>query len=80
MRQKAKRDYTVNETIRDFIEENGLRPERIADRAGIKRETFARMLKCKRVIYADELIPILNAAGIPLDTVTDAVQAARRSA
>jgi len=74
------RDYTINEVIREFINENDKSPMKIADKAGIRRDTFSRILKCKRPIYADELIPILNAAGIPLDTVTDAVQAARRSA
>lgn len=67
------RDYTVNRTIRDFLQENGIHPDAVADGAGIPRDVFRRMLRCKRVIYAEELIPIVNASGISLDAVVAAV-------
>ena len=49
----------------------------VADRAGIRRDVFSRILHCRRPIYADELIPIVNAAGISLEEV---IEAARTSA
>lgn len=73
MGYSVERDYTINRTIRKYIEENDKRPSAIADKAGIRRDTFSRILNCKRPIYAEELIPIVNAAGISLDTVVAAV-------
>ena len=69
-----KRDYAINHVIKDFIQENDKKSSGIAVKAGIRQDTFSRILNCKRPIYADELMPILNAAGIPLERVLDAMQ------
>ena len=73
MGYSVERDYTINRAIRQYIEENDKRPSAIADKAGIRRDTFSRILNCKRPIYAEELIPIVNASGISLDAVVAAV-------
>lgn len=63
------RDYSINQKVRDFILDNDKKPGAIADKAGIRRDTFSRIINCRRPIYADELVPILLAAGMPLEIV-----------
>ena len=61
------RDYSINKAICNFIVDNDKKAGAIADKAGIRRDTFSRIVNCRRVIFADELLPILNAAGMPLE-------------
>ncbi len=63
------RDYSINQKVHDFIRENDKKPGAIADKAGIRRDTFSRIINGRRPIYADELIPILTAAGMTLESV-----------
>lgn len=63
------RDYSINQKVHDFIRANDKKPSAIADKAGIRRDTFSRIINSRRPIYADELIPILVAAGMPLESV-----------
>ena len=69
--------YAINRAIFDFMKKNDKKIGAVADRAGIRRDVFSRILHCRRPIYADELIPIVNAAGISLEEV---IEAARTSA
>lgn len=69
------RDYRINELISAFLLENDKRPSAIADKAGIRRDTFSKIIHNKRPIFADELIPIINAAGMDLSEVVNAVSA-----
>lgn len=57
------RDYSINERLRQFITEHDKMPSRIADKAGIRRDTFSNILSCKRVIFAEEVPKIAEAAG-----------------
>lgn len=68
------RDYSINQAVYDFIQSNDKKPSSIADKAGIRRDVFSRILHSRRPIYADELIPILNAAGMPLEMVLDVIR------
>lgn len=68
------RDYSINKAIHDFIQENDKKAGAIADKAGIRRDTFSRIVNSQRVIFADELLPILNAAGMPLDRAMAALE------
>lgn len=61
--------YCVNRLIRDFVKENDKKVGAVADKAGIRRDVFSRIINCRRPIYAEELVPILNALGMPLDPV-----------
>ena len=73
---RVERDYSINRELKCFLEENDKRPSAVADRAGIRRDTFSRIINCKRPIFADELIPIVNASGIPLERLVAAAQKA----
>ncbi len=69
------RNYSINRAVRDFIRENDKKPGNIADKAKIRRDVFSRIINCRRPIYADELVPILNAAGMPLESALEALGA-----
>ena len=64
--------YGVNRRIRKFIEDNDKRSGAIAEKAGIRKDVFSRMMCCRRPIYAEELVPILNALGMPLEEAVEA--------
>ena len=72
MGRSIERSFSINRAIRRYIDENDKKASAIADRAGIRKDVFSRIINSKRPIYADELIPIVNAVGIPLQDVIDA--------
>lgn len=63
MANSVKRDYTINERLREFIAMNDKMPSRVADKAGIRRDTFSNILSGKRVVLAEEVNKIAEAAG-----------------
>lgn len=63
----AKRDYQINERLRQYIAQNDKKPPILADKAGIRRDTFSAILGSRRPIYAEELAPICNAVGCSVD-------------
>lgn len=64
MPRRTARDYTLNRRISEIISETDKKSTAIADKAGIERTTFSRILHCKRPLYADEIQPICTAIGI----------------
>ncbi len=71
---RVERDYSINRELKQFLEENDKRPSAVADRAGIRRDTFSKIINCRRPIFADELMPIVNASGIPLERLIAVAQ------
>ena len=67
MGNAVKRDYSINERLRDFLTRHDKMPSRIADKAGIRRDTFSNILSCKRVVFAEEISKIAEAAGCTVD-------------
>lgn len=67
MGNAVKRDYSINERLREFLREHDKMPSRIADKAGIRRDTFSNILSCKRVVFAEEVTKIAEAAGCTVD-------------
>ncbi len=55
--------FKVNRFIKNFILQNDKKPSAIADKAGIRRDTFSRIINEKRPVYADEVIPLCQALG-----------------
>ena len=64
---KLERDYLVNRNVQRFIKEKGLKKTDVAKRAGIKYATFCMKCNCQRAVYADEVCPIAEALGVPVD-------------
>lgn len=71
------RDYSINKNVAKIIREEDKKPSAVADRAGIRRDIFSRIIHSKRPIFADELIPITVALGVPLERVISGVQTGR---
>lgn len=67
------RDYRINENVSRIIRENDKKPSAIADKAGIRRDIFSKIIHSKRPIYADELVPITVALGVSLEEVIEGV-------
>lgn len=63
MGKAVTRDYSINKRLRDYLTEHDKKPSRIADKAGIRRDTFSNILACKRVVFAEEVPRIAEAAG-----------------
>lgn len=67
MGYKAKRDYQINQRLSQFILDNDKRPSILADKAGIRRDTFSAILASRRPLYAEEIVPICNAVGCSVE-------------
>lgn len=59
--------YEINRTVKKHIEDTAKKPSVIADRAGIRRDVFSRIINCKRPIYADEVPGICTALGVSVE-------------
>lgn len=68
-----KRDYRVNRNIKRILDENDKKPGAVADRAGIRRDTFSRIIHSRRPVYGDELVPIALALGVSLEEVIQGI-------
>lgn len=62
-------EYTVNKNIKRHIDEMDKRPSAVADRAGIRRDIFSRIINCKRPVYAHEIMPIVYALGVSVESL-----------
>lgn len=61
------KSFVVNRNIKRILEKEDKKPTAVADRAGIRRDIFSRIINCKRPVYADEVIPIAFAIGVPIE-------------
>ena len=59
--------FVVNRNIKKILDAEDKRPSAVADRAGIRRDIFSRIVHCKRPVYADEVIPIARAIGVSIE-------------
>ena len=59
--------YVVNRNIKRIIDDADKRPSAVADKAGIRRDIFSRIMHCKRPVYADEVIPIAAALQVSIE-------------
>lgn len=63
----VKRDYSINKRLRVFLDEHDKMPSHVADKAGIRRDTFSNILSCRRVVFAEEITKIAEAAGCTVE-------------
>ena len=64
-----KRNFLVNKNIERTIKEMDKKPTAVADRAGIRRDVFSRIMRCKRPVYADEVCQIAEALGVSIENL-----------
>lgn len=67
MGNAVKRDYSINDRLRDFLVKHDKMPSRVADKAGIRRDTFSNIISSKRVVFAEEVSKIAEAAGCTVE-------------
>ncbi len=61
------RNYEINRRIRKLMGCNDKKPEAVADRAGIRRSTFSRIINEKRPVFADEIPHMAAALGCSIE-------------
>lgn len=59
--------FTVNKNIERILRETGQRQSDAADRAGFSRAVFSNIVRCKRKVYANEVVPIALAIGVSIE-------------
>lgn len=64
-----KERFSTNRRIRAIILDNDKKMGAVADRAGIRRDTFSKIVNCKRPVYADEILPICKALGVSVSAL-----------
>ena len=63
--------FLVNKNIKRLIVEMDKKPTAVADRSGIRRDIFSRIINCKRPVYADEVVQIADAMGVAISVLFD---------
>ena len=63
------RSFLVNKNIERTIRELDKNPVAVADRAGIRRDVFSRIMRSKRSVYADEVFQIAEALGVSIESL-----------
>lgn len=59
--------FVVNKNVKKIINDEDKRPGAVADKAGIRRDVFSRILHFKRPVYADEVIPLARALQVNIE-------------
>lgn len=54
----------VNEKIKQYLQDHGIKQTFLAEKTGIAQEKLSRMLSKNRKLSADELVKISNALGV----------------
>lgn len=57
----------ITENIKDYIKTNGITQSYIADKLGMKQDTFCIILNGKRKLAIDEYCKICNVLNVPFE-------------
>lgn len=64
-------EFIVNKNIQRILRQVGEKQCAVADRTGLGRKVFSNICRCKRKVYADEVIPIAQAMGVTIEALFD---------
>ena len=64
-----KLDYGANRELKRLLEEKGMRADWLAARSGIPYKTLCHVLREKRSLYADELLPLARVLGVSAEAL-----------
>ena len=64
-----RRDYGANLEVKRLLEERGLRADWLAARSGIPYKKLCHVLRDKRPLYADELLPLARVLGVSAEAL-----------
>ena len=68
------RDYTINNVIAEYIKAHGIQQHALCIKTGIEDHRLSRIINSKAPLWADDLMLILKATGMPVQLLIDAVQ------
>ena len=63
------KEFLVNKNIKRIIESGDKRINEVAAKAGIGSKVFSNIIRCRRSVYADEVVRIADALGVPLEVL-----------
>lgn len=61
--------FLVNKNIRRILRESAKQQKKVAERAGMSEMVFGNICRCKRKVYADEVVPIAIALGVSIEAL-----------
>ena len=61
--------FTVNKNIGRLLRETGQSQASVSLQAGISRAVLSNIVRCKRKVYADEVVPIATAMGVSVESL-----------
>ena len=64
---KRMQTHIVNRNIERLMVEKRLKRARVAEKAGFSPAVFSKIIRCRRKVYADEVVPIALAMGVEID-------------
>lgn len=59
--------YLVNKNILRILKERKIKAKTVADGSGISVAVFSNIVRCKRKVYADEVIPLARALNVSVE-------------
>lgn len=64
-----KRDYGANRELRRLLGERRISVGELSAWSGVPYDCLCRVLREKRPIYADELLPLARSLGVPVEAL-----------
>lgn len=60
-------EFVVNRNLRRILKSEDKKSTAVAERAGMRKDTFSRIINCRRPVYADEVIPLARALNVSVE-------------
>ena len=60
--------------LKSYIEDNLIKHTALAEKAGIRKDVFSRLLNTNRRIYGDEVASICNTIGLTFEEVSNYIK------
>ena len=61
--------YLVNKNIQRILKERKLMHKAVAEKMCISPQCFSNIVRCKRQVYADEVIPLARALNVSVEAL-----------
>lgn len=59
--------HQLGYVIKEYIKNNGIKQNFLAEKMGVSEQAFTEILNCKRKIIADEYYYLCKALGVPMN-------------
>ena len=61
--------FTVNKNMGRLLRQMGKSQASVSRRSGISSAVLSKIVRCKRKVYADEVVPIATAMGVSVESL-----------